>query len=88
MKKLSPTIIITLSIISQNSFAERSGLFAGVDLTNSTSAIESQWTYKTDKSLDKLLRETPADLKNHLKLVSVPMLVMPLITKTFLSLPV
>jgi len=57
MKKLSTIIITTLSIISQNSFAERSGLFAGVDLTNSTSAIESQWTYKTDKSLDKLLRE-------------------------------
>ena len=57
MKKLSTIIITTLSIISQNSFAERSGLFAGVDLTNSTSAIESQWTYKENKFLDRLLKE-------------------------------
>ena len=58
MKKLSSTIIITtLSIIAQNSFAERSGLFAGVDLTKSSSAIESQWTCKEDKFLDSILKK-------------------------------
>lgn len=58
MKKLSSTIIITtLSIIAQNSFAERSGLFAGVDLTKSSSAIESQWSYKANESLNRSLKE-------------------------------
>ncbi len=57
MKKLSKTlIIISLSIISQNSFAERSGMFAGVDLIKSNSTIESEWRYKEDQVFDNLLK--------------------------------
>lgn len=59
MKKLSTTIIaIIISIISQNSFAERKGLFAGLDLTKSSSAIESEWRFSGEPFINSSKTES------------------------------